>query len=151
MNTTRLLFAACAGLCVLLAGCATLVVPRGGRVTVKIVEGGFVENVRFVGAEPLNIQITEQDVPAGEALFPHVLTIGKFSPVAGSGFTRRSNIYYESRIAPQGQATFSVGSDTYRVTWNAPYGSGWPDPHSSVFVVTLEHIGWAEPQRRPQP
>jgi len=112
---TRLV--AWATLALSLSGCAVLEVPHGGSGRVRIVEGGLVETIMFESGATLNMQITREDSGEYSPLAWHVLTIGKFSPVIGSGFTRRSNIYYEATIGPYGEDAFWVGDDLYHVNW----------------------------------
>ncbi len=128
----------CILLSVVLSGCTTVMVPHGERGTVKIVEGGLVETISFEDGPTFNIQITEKEVPEGTFHFPHVLTIGKFSTLVGSGFTKRSNIYYESRIGPRGHDTFEVGKGKYRVGWKRLGLIHWTESTGSVFSVTIE-------------
>jgi hypothetical protein len=122
-----------------LAGCMTLTVPQGGEGTVRVVVGGFVETIEFVDGPTFNIQINDEDVPEGEALFPHELTIGKFSKVIGSGFTKRSNIYYRERIDYySGNDTFSADGGEYRVSWKR---NEWDVfAHTNIYYVTVEQV-----------
>ena len=121
-------------------GCTTLTELQGGNGSVRIVEGGLVETMVFDGGTTLNIQITQEDVPEYDYLEQHILTIGKFSPVLGSGFTKRSNIYYESPIGSHGDNLFVVDGERFRVFWkeiDAITGSR----HSvSVFSATIEKV-----------
>jgi hypothetical protein len=111
-------FAASAFLTILLTGCSALHVPRYGSATVTLIEGGMVETIVFDGGEVINMQITEEHMPENKYYIRNVLTIGEFSPIIGSGFTRRSNIYYESTIEDQGQAVFTAGKMMqYDVRW----------------------------------
>jgi hypothetical protein len=130
--------------CVIMAvaGCATPVrVPRAGSGTVEVTEGGLVETLIFDSGHTLNLQVTELDVPVGKALFPHVLAIGKFSEVLGSGFTKRANIYYESRIGGRGNDAFAVDGISYSVSWWSRDIIRLDEPDISVFTVTVEIKG----------
>ena len=126
-------------LMVVSSGCAMLTVPAGGAGTVTILQDGFVETIAFEGGPKLNIQINDEEVPEGEALFPHELTIGKFSPVIGSGFTKRENIYYRERIDHHGSDTFEVDGETFRVRWESECWHVVTTSDASVFRVTIEH------------
>jgi hypothetical protein len=136
---TLICFVACAFLPLSLSGCTSLSVPQNGSGTVKIIEGGLVETMVFDGRVTLNIQITKEHKPKYEHPVQHVLTIGKFSPIIGSGFTKRSNIYYESKIGLHGQDTFEVDRKKYHVLWREVDVIPGPK-HSvtSVFSVTIE-------------
>lgn len=128
-------------LAVSLLGCSSLHVPRYGSGTVEIIEGGLVETIEFEGGESLNIQITKEHVPGYKYLAQHVLTIGKFSPIIGSGFSRRSNIYYESIIGDQGHDTFNAGNIQYNVLWKEiEVIPGHKNNTTSIYSVTIKQL-----------
>ena len=131
-------FVTYAFLSIALSGCTPIVVLQEGSGTVTIVEGGLVETMVFDGGATLNIQITKEHEPEYEYLFQHVLTIGRFSPLIGSGFTKRSNIYYESTIEPHGEDAFVVDREKYHVIWREIDVIPSNKNSVSVFSVTIE-------------
>jgi len=135
-----LLIALSAALLLSLNGCASLSVPPGGSGNVVIVEGGLVETMVFSGKTTLNIQITSEHEPQYEYLVMPVLTIGRYSPVIGSGFTSRENIYYESTIGASGTDFFEVGPESYRVQWEEIDVLPGRRHPVSVFSVTVEQV-----------
>jgi hypothetical protein len=118
-------------------GCATVVVPEGCTGTVGLMTGGFVETMQFANGRTFNIQVTEDELPEGEVGYPHVLTIGRYSTLMGSGFAVRSNIYYEARIGPYGSDTFSVADEEYRVQWHSSNYRTVLDPERTIFEVSI--------------
>ena len=125
-----------------LSACTALTVSKGGDGTVRIVEGGLVESMVFDGGTTLNIQITQEDVPEYDYLDQHILTIGKFSPVIGSGFTKRSNIYYESPIGSHGNDAFMVDRETFRVFWKEIDVTTEFRHPMSIFSVTISQVSF---------
>lgn len=123
-----------------LQGCATHYVSQGGNVTVTIVEGGLVETISFDRGPTFNIQITPDNDPENDYFYYPVLTIGKFSPWLGSGFTRSSNIYYEAPIGQYGRDTFEFSRTLYNVYWQEIDIIPWAYSFRSVFTVTLEQV-----------
>ena len=109
-------------LAVIVTGCTTLAVPPGSAGSIRLTVGGVVETIAFDGGPTFNMQITEKEVPKNQALFPHMFTIGKFNRVLGSGFTKRSNIYYEQRIDRRGYDSFEVNRRKYHIKW---ISTGW--------------------------
>lgn len=136
-----LYFAQSVLLSLLLFGCSTLHVPRYGSASVTIVEGGLVETILFDGGEELNMQITEEHMPEDAFFERNVLTIGRFSPIFGSGFTTRSNIYYESTIGDHGQAAFTAGNMQYEVRWQeVDVIPGYKNKKTSVYSVIVRQL-----------
>jgi hypothetical protein len=123
-----------------LSGCATATVARNGRGNVTVVAGGLVESIAFANGITLNIQITREHLPEKGYLGQHILTIGRFSPIIGSGFAKRSNIYYEAPIWAYGEDDFMAGSDMYRIFWRETEIIAGRKHPVSVFSVTLEHV-----------
>jgi len=137
---------------VLVAGCATI--PTGGyygdvseigtpgEVLGKreLGEGMQVATVRLENGQTINMQINEEDVPAGEALYSHVLTIGKFSAILGSGFTGKENIYYRKRIGADGKDIFKVGGRNYLVTWDCNYRNPLTWLVADFYTVTIQRL-----------
>lgn len=123
--------------CLVLASCAVHQVPAGGSGSLRLVEGGLVETLAFNGGLTLNIQVTGQDVSTDPYLYPYVLTIGSFSPVMGSGFASRADIYFESGIGEYGTDRFEAAGKGYRVGWRQLEGFPVTDSPTGVFVVTI--------------
>lgn len=119
----------CALCAVLLSACAT--VPNGGYHgpvkqlgipgpilgTVQVGEGLLVQTVKVDDNTELNIQINEDKVESDPLLFDNVLTIGSFSRIVGSGFSKKKNIYYQKRIDDSGRDSFTLNTRTFLVTW----------------------------------
>jgi len=94
------------------------------RVTRLVTEGGFVSTFDLDGREYVNLQINKYQYPRnshgyspGDYGYGHTMTIGHFSEVLGSGFSKKSSIFFKKRITGRGQDTFQLGGTTYRVTW----------------------------------
>ncbi len=126
--------------CLFGAGCATI--PNGGysgnlselgapgRVLgrVEVAEGMLVETVSLGAGKSVNIQINRDKPPSKEYfLHDNVLTIGRFSKVFGSGFTKKKNIYYRKRIFDRGTDVFDVDGRKYLVNWNCIYRNPWSE------------------------
>lgn len=136
----------------LAAGCGTI--PTGGYhgnlsdlgvagpvlTTVSVGEGLVVRTLVLDEGRSANIQITHQDVQAGKAGFRHVMTIGKFSKVLGSGFTSRKNIYYEKRIDYNGRDVFEVAGNRYLVTWECDWKNPVTYAVANVFNVRVQRL-----------
>ncbi len=122
------------------SGCRAIAVPEGGTGSAGMLTGGFVETMRFANGRTLNMQVTEEEVPVGEAGFPHVLTIGRFSPLIGSGFSARRNIYYQEQIGSRGSDTFKVEGEEYRVRWYSSNYMSVLDPERTIFDITIEEV-----------
>ena len=133
---------ACAFLLAAISGCTPLAVPQNGSGTITIIEGGLVETMVFDGGTTLNIQITQEDVSEYDYLDQHILTIGEFSPIIGSGFTKRSNIYYESPIDFGGNDIFMVGKEKFRVFWKETDVITRSRNPASVFSVTIDQVSF---------
>lgn len=103
-----------------------------------IVKGGLVETLAFADGSSLTIQVTGQDVPEYSYLTEHVLTIGNFSPVWGSDFIDRTNIFCESAIRESGSEIFFAGPVSYRVIWQQIDGYPVTDSEAAVF---FSHCG----------
>ena len=137
---------------VLTTGCAT--VPTGGYygdvselgtpgtvlARMEIGEGMLVETAALDDGRTINLQINKEDVPTGEALYPRVLTIGKFSTLLGSGFTGRENIYYRKRIGDQGKDVFEVDGRRYLVTWNCNYRNPLTYAVADYYTVAIQRL-----------
>ena len=137
MRLSPVLWLALSFLGISAVGCTVQRVPSGSSITFNVVEGGLVESVAFAGGPPLNVQITGQDDPEDEFLYPYVLTIGHFSPVLGSGFTNRTHIYFESGIGAYGHDLFPVEQVSYQISWQQLEGFPVTDSSAAVFSVTL--------------
>ena len=138
----------CALCCLFLTACAS--VPNGGfygDVTkagntgpvlgvVQVGEGMLVRNIKLKPATEINIQINEDD----PLLFENVLTIGKFSELLGSGFTKKENIYYEKRIHNSGKDFFAVKGKTYLVEWKCDYKDARTHLVSDHYTVTVREF-----------
>lgn len=135
-----------------MAGCAA--VPTGGYYgdvselgTPGVVlarrdigQGMLVETVTLDDGATVNLQINKEDVPQGEALYPRVLTIGKFSTILGSGFTSRDNIYYRKRIDHQGKDFFELNGKRYLVTWDCNYRNPLTYMVADYYTVTIQRL-----------
>lgn len=134
------------------AGCASI--PTGGYygdisklgtpgpvlTTVNVGEGLLVKTLHLDEGRSVNMQITHQDVPPGKAGFRHVMTIGRFSKVLGSGFTSRKNIHYEKRIDYRGKDVFEVDGARYLVTWACDWKNPVTYAVANVFKVTVQRL-----------
>ena len=139
-------------LAAVVAGCAS--VPTGGYhgdisklgtpgpvlTTVDVGEGLLVRTLGLDEGRRVNIQITHQDVPQGQAGFRHVMTIGRFSKVLGSGFARRKNIYYEKRIDFRGKDVFEVDGTRYLVTWACDWKNPVTYAIANMFKVSVQRL-----------
>lgn len=128
--TTACLMAICVAL---LSSCA--IIPNGGYSdpvktlgipgpvlgTVQVGEGLLVQTVMIDDHTALNIQINEDKVANDPLLFDNVLTIGKFSKVLGSGFSKKKDIVYRKRIHESGKDSFALNDRKYLVTWECNY------------------------------
>lgn len=123
-----------------LTGCTTMNVQQGGSTTLRIVEGGLVESLAFGGSTSLNIQITRENMPEYKCLDPDILTIGRFSPVLGSGFSSRSDIYYESPINTFGEDIFMVGQEQYRVIWIQIDSIPGHRHSTNIYSITIQQV-----------
>jgi hypothetical protein len=136
----------------LTAACAT--VPTGGYygdiselgtpgavlARLEIGEGMLVETATLDDGRTINLQINKEAVPKGEALYPHVLTIGKFSVLLGSGFTGGENIYYRKRIGDQDRDVFEVDGKRYLVTWACNYRNPLTYAVADYYTVTIQRL-----------
>ncbi len=136
----------------LMTACAT--VPTGGYYgdvsdlgtpgevlgRVEIGQGMLVETVTLDDGRKINLQINKEDVPKGEALYPRVLTIGKFSTILGSGFSGKENIYYRKRIGHYGQDVFEVDGKRYLVTWECNYRNPLTYMVADYYTVTIQRL-----------
>ncbi len=137
---------------VLMTGCAAI--PTGGYYgdvsdigtpgpllgTMELGEGMQVKTVRLDTGRTINLQINEEDVPEGEALYSHVLTIGQFSTILGSGFTAKENIYFRKRIGPDGRDIFQVDDKNYLVTWDCNYRNPLTWIVADYYSVTIQRL-----------
>lgn len=94
------------------------------RVTQKVVDGGLVSTFNLDDGQYVNLQINKYQRPSNSHAYSakdfgyeHTLTIGHFSKMLGSGFSKKSNIFYKKKIRSSGQDTFQLGVDTFRITW----------------------------------
>lgn len=137
---------------VLSAGCAAI--PTGGYygdiselgtpgvvlARLEIGQGMLVETVTLDEGRTINLQINKADVPEGEALYPRVLTIGKFSTILGSGFTGKNNIYYRKRIGHQGRDVFEADGKRYLVAWECDFHNPLTYMAADYFTVTVQRL-----------
>lgn len=137
---------------ILMTGCAA--VPTGGYygdvselgtpgvvlARLEVGEGMLVETVALDDGQTVNLQINKEDVPEGEALYPRVLTIGKFSTILGSGFTGKENIFYRKRIGDQGKDVFEVNGKHYLVTWECNYRNPLTYTVADYYTVTIQRL-----------
>lgn len=124
-----------------LHGCSSLSIQQGGRAIVRLVEGGLVETLVFGGRTTLNMQVTLLEDDETDVYFAKkILTIGNFSPVIGSGFTSRSNIYFEAEIGSYGQARFDVGQEKFHIIWKEIGATLKGNRYASIFSVTVDQV-----------
>lgn len=135
-----------------MAGCAAI--PTGGYYgnvsdigtpgpvlgKMELGEGMMVKTVGLDTGRTINLQINEEDVPEGEALYSHVLTIGTFSTLLGSGFTGKENIYYRKRIGSDGRDIFPVDGNNYLVTWDCNYRNPLAWIVADYYTVTIQRL-----------
>ena len=100
----------------------------------------LVETVTLDDGQTVNLQINEEDVPKGEALYPRTLTIGKFSTILGSGFASKENIYYRKRIGNQGKDVFEVAGKRYLVSWECNYSNPLTYMVADFYTVTIQRL-----------
>lgn len=94
------------------------------RVNHQVTKGGFVETFNLDAGQYVDVQINKyQHSSNSHAYSPdnfgyeQTLTVGHFSKVLGSGFSKKSNIFFKKKIRSSGQDTFRLGEMIYRVTW----------------------------------
>ncbi len=141
------------------AGCTTI--PNGGYhgdisklgilgdvlATVRLGEGLLVGTAQLDNNRFVNLQINKEDIPnyAGTKSDPffyaRTLTIGKFSKVLGSGFTRRENIYYRKRIWYNGKDVFEVDGNRYLVEWYYNYKDSLTYIIADMYTITFRSLG----------
>lgn len=136
------------------AGCTTI--PNGGYhgdlsqlgipgavlATVRLGEGLLVGTAQLDNNRSINLQINKEEVPKSESLYyARTLTIGKFSKLWGSGFTKGENIYYRKRIWYDGKDVFEINGDRYLVEWR--YDERDPLSYSvaDMYIVTFRALG----------
>jgi hypothetical protein len=135
----------------LAAGCATT--GRDGRRRdpvagatgallgrVQLAEGMLTELIDLAPGRSVRLQVTTEPASPGRGHRPSLLTIGRFSPILGSGFTRRKNIFFKSRLGAYGSDIFNVDGVPYHVNWK------WEFPHPVTVLVsnlyTIEIHEW---------
>ncbi len=142
----------CALSSIFLSACAT--VPNGGyHGTVKTLgipgpilgavqvgEGLLVQTIKVDDNTELNIQINEDKVESDPLLFDNVLTIGKFSKIVGSGFSKNKNIYYQKRIHDSGKDSFMLNTRTFLVTWKCDEKDARTYPVSDHYAVDVREL-----------
>lgn len=140
-------------LCLAVIGCATI--PNGGHYgdisklgtpgpvlgQVEISEGMLVDTIHLDDSTSVNIQINE-DKPSysKQPLYENVLTIGKFSKLIGSGFTKKENIYYRKRIYYNGQDVFELNGRHYLVSWNLNYRNPLTYVVADTYTFTIQEL-----------
>ncbi len=83
----------------------------------RIMQGGLVKTMQLDDGRSINVQINKEDVPKNEALYSRTMTIGAFSKILGSGFTKKKDLAFKKRIGNIGQDTFTLDGIIYQVTW----------------------------------
>jgi hypothetical protein len=137
----------------LLAGCAS--VPNGGYhgdilelgtpgdilAEVRLGEGLLVKTAQLGNDRSVNLQINKEDLPQSDPLYyARTLTIGKFSKIWGSGFTRKENIYYRKRIWYCGKDVFEVDGDQYLVEWQCNYRDPLTYVLADMYTITFRPL-----------
>ncbi|MFC1498365.1 hypothetical protein ACFLS1_07860 [Verrucomicrobiota bacterium] len=137
-----------------LAGCATI--PNGGYhgdisklgtpgdvlATIRLGEGLLVETAQLDNNRSVNLQINKENVPETDPLYyARTLTIGKFSKIFGSGFTKRKNLYYQKRIWYNGKDVFEIDGDRYLVEWRCNYKDPLTYIITDMYVIIFRRLG----------
>lgn len=140
-------------LLVLCAGCATI--PNGGYAgdiselgvpgdllcVVNLGEGLLVGTAQLGNGRAVNLQITKEDVPKTDSTYyARTLTIGNFSKIIGSGFTKKENIYYRKRIWYSGKDVFEIDGDKYLVEWHCDFSNPLTYSVADMFRLTFRPI-----------
>ncbi len=121
--------------------------------TIRVLRNGFVETVELESGVEVNIQINEKDpnplnksYPTPEESADQDMTIGKFSKVIGSGFSKKKNIYFRKGIYNSGSDYFTVDDVKYKVEWDLDYWAFMSWFVNDVYDVTFYKLKGATPK-----
>ena len=136
-----------------LAGCASipnggyhgdiskLGTPGGVLATVRLGEGLLVGTAQLDNNHSVNLQLNKEDVPQSNPLYyARTLTIGKFSKIWGSGFSRRKNIFYQKRVWYNGKDIFEIDGDRYLVEWRCNYKDPLTYIIADMYIITFRSL-----------
>ena len=112
--------------------------------TIRVLRNGLVETVELEPGVTVNIQINEKEsnplnksYPTPEESADQDMTIGKFSKVIGSGFSKKKNIYFRKGIYNSGSDYFTVSNKKYKVSWELDYWAFMSWFINDVYDVTF--------------
>ena len=110
--------------------------------SVRLGEGLLVGTARLGKNRIVNLQVNKEDVPETESLsYAQTLTIGTFSKVWGSGFSKPENIYYRKRIWYEGRDVFEIEGDRYLVEWWCDYKNPLTYVIADMYTITFSALG----------
>ena len=145
---------------VVLTGCGTI--PNGGFYTdnpehgtpgpvlstITLGRGLLVQDAQLDNGRVVQAQISRDEVESyqDQTLYEQVLTIGHFSKVIGSGFSKKKDIFYRKRIWRNGRDVFYLDGAPYLVEWRLNY------KHPITYIVddmyTLDFRSFLPPKEK---